>query len=160
MKYPLSKPLGRHIYIENHPETSEVCLNSYFPCIVVYFTTISVSKTRCCASATDLTWVHSKHYDDVIMRTMASQITSLTSVYSILFRRRSKKTSKRRVTGLCEGNSQMVSNAENLSIWWRHHETLAMHSAALSTSNNLFPPTTQDIFREGNLAAINKKKAF
>ena len=46
-----------------------------------------------------------------------------------LFRRRSKKTSKRRVTGLCAGNSpgtgefpaQMVSNAENVFIWWRHH---------------------------------------
>ena len=47
-----------------------------------------------------------------------------------LFRRRSKKTTKLRVTGLCVGNSpgtgefpaQMASNAENVSIWWRHHE--------------------------------------
>ena len=46
-----------------------------------------------------------------------------------LFRRRSKKTSKLRVTGFCVGNSpgtgefpaQMASNAENGSIWWRHH---------------------------------------
>ena len=46
-----------------------------------------------------------------------------------LYRRRSKKTSKLRVTGLCVGNSpgtgdfpaQMASNAENVSIWWRHH---------------------------------------
>ena len=46
-----------------------------------------------------------------------------------LFRRRSKKISKLRVTGLCAGNSpetsefpaQMASNAENVSIWWRHH---------------------------------------
>ena len=42
-----------------------------------------------------------------------------------LFRRRSKKTSKLRVTGLCEGNSpvtaQRASNTENVSIWWRHH---------------------------------------
>ena len=46
-----------------------------------------------------------------------------------LFRRRSKKTSKLRITGLCAGNSpgtgefpaQMASNAENVSIWWRHH---------------------------------------
>ena len=50
-----------------------------------------------------------------------------------LFRRRSKKTSQLRVTGLCEGNSpvsikfpaQRASNAENASIWWRHHEHLA-----------------------------------
>ena len=47
-----------------------------------------------------------------------------------LFRRRSKKTSKLRVTGLCAVNSpgtgefsaQMASNAENVSIWWRHHD--------------------------------------
>ena len=47
-----------------------------------------------------------------------------------LFRRKSKKTSKLRVTGLCAGNSpgtgefpaQMASYAENVSIWWRHHE--------------------------------------
>ena len=46
-----------------------------------------------------------------------------------LLRRRSKKTSKLRVTGLCEGNSpwtgefpaQRASNAENVSIWWCHH---------------------------------------
>ena len=46
-----------------------------------------------------------------------------------LFSRRSKKTSKLRVTGLCERNSQVTgefpaqraSIAENVSIWWRHH---------------------------------------
>ena len=38
-----------------------------------------------------------------------------------LFRRRSEKTSKLRVTSLCVGNSQRASNAENVSIWWRHH---------------------------------------
>ena len=46
-----------------------------------------------------------------------------------LFRRRWKKTSKLRATGLCAGNSpvtgefpaQMASNAENVSIWWRQH---------------------------------------
>ena len=49
-----------------------------------------------------------------------------------LFRCRSKKISKLCVTGLCAGNSpetgefpaQMASNAENVSIWWRHHEQL------------------------------------
>ena len=50
-------------------------------------------------------------------------------LFSRLFRRRSKKTSKLRVTGLFAGNSpvtgefpaQKVSNAENVSTWWRHH---------------------------------------
>ena len=48
-----------------------------------------------------------------------------------LFRRRSKTISKRRVTGLCAGNSpgtgefpaQMASNVEIVSVWWRHHGT-------------------------------------
>ena len=52
-----------------------------------------------------------------------------------LFRRKSKKTSKLRVTGLCAGNSpgtgefpaQMASYAENVSIWWRHHDMLRSH---------------------------------
>ena len=47
---------------------------------------------------------------------------------SRLFGRRSMKTSKFRVTGLYAGNSpvtgefpaQMASNAEKVSIWWRH----------------------------------------
>ena len=46
-----------------------------------------------------------------------------------IFERRSKKTSKLRVSGFCVGNSpwtgefpaQMASNAENISIWCRHH---------------------------------------
>ena len=38
------------------------------------------------------------------------------------FRRRSRKTSKLCVTCLCEGNSPGAGNADNVSIWWRHHE--------------------------------------
>ena len=63
-----------------------------------------------------------------------------------LFRRRSKKTLKLRVTGLCVGNSsgtgefpaQMASNSENVSIWWRHHGTIysrdisRVHSTVIS----------------------------
>ena len=69
------------------------------------------------------------HYNNVMMSAMASQINSLTVVYSTVYsRRRSKKALKLRVTGLCEGNSltdevpaQKSSNGENVSSWWRHH---------------------------------------
>ena len=52
-----------------------------------------------------------------------------------LFGRRSKKTSKLHVTGLCQGNSpvtgafpsQRTSNAENVSNWWRHHDLELLH---------------------------------
>ena len=64
------------------------------------------------------------------MGTIASQITSLKIVYSTVYSDTDKKTSKLRVTGLCAGNSpgigefpeQMASNAENVSMWWRHHD--------------------------------------
>ena len=57
-----------------------------------------------------------------------------------LFRRRSNKTSKLRVIGLCEGNSpvtgefpaQRASNAESASIWWRHHDERWWPGAVLS----------------------------
>ena len=73
------------------------------------------------------------HCGDVIMSAMASQITSLEIVYSTFghkFGQKSKKTSKLRDTGLCVGNSpvtgefpaQRDSNAENVSIWWLHHD--------------------------------------
>ena len=53
-----------------------------------------------------------------------------------LFRPRSKKTSKLRVTGLCAGNSpvtsefptQKPSDAKNVSIWWRHHAIVTVGS--------------------------------
>ena len=69
------------------------------------------------------------HYSDVIMSLMASQITSFTIVYSTVYSGADQKISKLRVTGLCAGNSpvtgefpaQSASNAENVSIWWRHH---------------------------------------
>ena len=57
------------------------------------------------------------------------------------FMRRSNKISKLRVTGLCEENSnspvigelpaQRASNAENVSVWWRHHGMSKHHSASL-----------------------------
>ena len=53
------------------------------------------------------------------------------------FMRRSKKTSKLRVNGPCEGNapvaggfpSQRASNARNVFIWWRHHKQPAQDEA-------------------------------
>ena len=61
------------------------------------------------------------------MDEMASQITKLTIVYSTVYSGVDQR--KLRVTSLCAGNSlvtgefpaQMASNAENISILWRHH---------------------------------------
>ena len=73
----------------------------------------------------------SPHYNDVIMTMIASQITSLAVVYSSVYSGTDfKKKSKLPVTGLCAGNlpgtgdfpAQMACNAENVSIWLRHHD--------------------------------------
>ena len=69
-----------------------------------------------------------------------------------LFRRKSKKTSKLRVTGLCAGNSpgtgefpaQMASYAENVSIWWRHHERRTMFKQFVIRTWSLQTPTYFD----------------
>ena len=61
------------------------------------------------------------HYGSVIMGAIASQITSLTIVYSNrLFRRRSKKTSKLRATGLCAGNPRgPVNSPHTWPVMWK-----------------------------------------
>ena len=70
----------------------------------------------------------STHYTDVIMGAIASQITSLTIVYSTFYSDADKNIKAPRHWPLCgeftgEFPAQMASNAENVSIWWRHHET-------------------------------------
>ena len=62
-----------------------------------------------------------------------------------LITRTSKKTSKLRVTGLCAGNSpetgefpaQMASNAENVSIWWRHHALKLRYGWVITSPKNM-----------------------
>ena len=69
-----------------------------------------------------LQWRHNEH-DGV------SNHRRRDCLLNCLFRRRSKKRPKLHVTGLCEGNSpvtgefptQRANNAEDVSIWWRHH---------------------------------------
>ena len=81
-------------------------------------TILTMSSNTC----RTLEWCHNERFGVCNHR-------RLDSLHNRLFRRRSKKTSKFRVTGLCEGKStvngefpaQRVSNAENVSIWWRHH---------------------------------------
>ena len=64
------------------------------------------------------------------MSGMAFQITSICIVCLTRCPNASKQTSKLHATGLCEGNSpvtgelQRASNAENVSIWWRHEKSV------------------------------------
>ena len=78
--------------------------------------------TRCENHQYSLRWRHNDHAG-------VSNHQPHSCLLNRLFRRKSKKISKLRVTGLCAGNSpgtgefpaQMASYAENVSIWWRHH---------------------------------------
>ena len=68
-------------------------------------------------------WFHWNHKG----RFLSVKMLHLCSVSTVwLFRCRSKKTLKLCLRGLCEGNppSQKGSNMENVSIWWRHHDTI------------------------------------
>ena len=104
--------------------TRQYCSNGY--AIQVYITS---NEKRYCNSkdiwTLTLRWCHNGH--DGIKNQQPHHC-----LLNRLFGCRSKKTSKFRVTGLCAGNSpgtgefpaQMASNAENVSIWWRHHAVL------------------------------------
>ena len=62
---------------------------------------------------------------------VASQITSLTIVYSTVYwdadqRKHQSSASLAFVRGIHRSGefpAQMASNAENVPIWWRHHDT-------------------------------------
>ena len=109
----------------------------YHTCLTVEITSQTVSNAR--------TYV----YHDVIIACVSVFVSEVEIEKSLQWRRteydgvsnyrriggllnrmfRSKKISKSRVTGLWEGNppvtggfpSQGASNAERISIWWRHH---------------------------------------
>ena len=69
------------------------------------------------------------HYDDVIMTTMEAQITSLTVVYSTVYSDANQRKHQSYASWPLCGNSPgpvnshtKASYAENVSIWWRHHD--------------------------------------
>ena len=86
------------------------------------------------------------HYCDVIMGAIASPITSLTFVYSTVYsdanQRKHQSSASlaffvRNSPGTGEVPAQMASNAENVSILWRHHELL-IHPKT-QTAENIVP---------------------
>ena len=94
------------------------CLNSY----VGLHHAINFQCLHECIFPFTLQWRHNE-------RGGVSNHRRLHCLLNCWFRRRSTKTSKLRVTGLCVGNSpvtvefptQKASNANHVSIWWRHH---------------------------------------
>ena len=77
------------------------------------------------------------HYSDVIMGAIASKITSLMIVYSSVY----SDADQRKYIGQCgqftgtgKLPAQMASNAENVSIWWRHHVLCNVRSSTVVSS--------------------------
>ena len=106
--------------------TEVINLQIWLPDIISLCLIASIDNCQCHARFT-LQW---RHYG----RDGVSNHQPLHCLLNRLFRHRTKKTAKVRVTGLCEGNSpvnnspvtgefptQRASNAENVSIWWHHH---------------------------------------
>ena len=111
---PLSSSLPTHLKI-GHP---------YMKCTSVWFS----NELRL------LDWKighQNKNHSDVIMGAMASQTTSLTIVYSTVYSGADQEENIKaprhwplcgEVTVTGEFPTQRASNAENVSVWWRHHE--------------------------------------
>ena len=97
-------------------------LNTNSMYIYILHQTPTLKRSRYMFSKSSLQWRQNEH-DGV------SNHQPHVCLLNSLFRRRSKKTSKFRVAGHWAGNSpvtgefptQRASNAENVSIWWRHH---------------------------------------
>ena len=97
--------------------------------MTLFFRSAYKVRQSCTYSIISLTWRHdgcdgvSSHQPHIVCSTV---------YFSTVFKAQIKETSKFRVTGLCAGISpgtgefpaQMASNAENVSIWWRHHVCL------------------------------------
>ena len=83
---------------------------------------------------------HRTHYDVILMKKGVSNHRRMQCLPNCWFRRRSKKTSKLRVIGLCVANSlvtgefpaQKASNAEYVPIWWHHHAYEMIEYVSLS----------------------------
>ena len=115
----------------------------------------------CAYHLSALQWCHNGRLN------MASQITSLTIVYSTVYSGADQRKYQICVTGLWAGKSpvtgefpsQRASNAENVSIWWRHHasvRTSGYHSVyrSIGTSTHYHWSRFRDVVlpdRSGNL---------
>ena len=122
----------------NHKIYNPVNVNSYEYSLQCNYGCLILARLARCSNRwhlrplLSLQWRHNEH-DGV------SNHRHLDCFLTRFSRCRSKKTSKLSVTGLCEGNSPMTgkfstqraSNAENVSIWWRHY---VPHCYSASTS--------------------------
>ena len=107
------------------PQGQSFALPGTLLLIILIIVWKSYTATQCHKTLRTMTlqWRHNDHNG-------VSNHHRLECLLNRVFRRKSKKTPKLRVTGFCEGSSpvtgevpaQRASNAENVSIWLRHHD--------------------------------------
>ena len=121
-----------HLCIEIGPviDMISVDINWYF---VSHYPTNISHLVNAYVESVDLQNNCREHYDDVIMGAIASQITSPAIVYSTVYSDADQRKHQSSVwhwplCGEFTGDRwilrTMASNAENVSISWRHHEWL------------------------------------
>ena len=109
--------------------------DNWFSCRIVYnlhHTNINYLSNSFQWYAAIKCWLY---YGDVIMGAIASQIISLTIVYSPVYSdadeiKHQNSASLAFVPG--EFPAQMASNAENVSIWWRHHVHILIQTKSVA----------------------------
>ena len=124
--WPFVRGIHREIVNPTHQGSVMWILDAFFdPGLLSYDVTVTTRILGLCASCR--MDVGLAHYSDVMMNGMASQITDAWLLCSTVCS--DKRRHQLCAIGLCEGNptvtggfpSQGTSNAENVSIWWRHH---------------------------------------
>ena len=109
--------------------TQNYCSLLSFKGGIIYFTFHGIVAANGSSDSGNEAFV-AKHHSDVIMCTMASQNTSLTIVCTTVYsgadqRKHQSSASLAFVRGSRRGRGiprTKASNAENVSIWWRHHD--------------------------------------
>ena len=108
------------------PQNDDVFITVFVRC--AYSMSPSLQVFNDISSLISLRLLAAWGYNDVIMTTMASEITSLTVVYSTVYSPIKENIKALRHWPLCgeftgtgEFHAQRASYAENVSIWWRHH---------------------------------------
>ena len=109
----------------NRTLNTSIWVKSWWLCFICW------KISPACGTGGIVLWASAMDYNDMYHNEHNGVSNHLphNCLLNCLFRRRSKKTSKLRITGLCEGNSpvtsefpaQKASNVENVSISWCHH---------------------------------------
>ena len=117
--------------------STDWCEYSVCRCIIFVFLCAKVNCIWSACFINKFIWdyamqkYHSR-YSDATMGAIASQITSLTIVYSIVYSDADQREyQSSAVAG--EFTAQMTSNAGNVPIWWRHHVSMECNYSNMSS---------------------------